>query len=83
MTAATECGEGTPALPACTATLFLDYDGVLHPEYCHRTGSLKACRGWCRCCMAVRGWSGWCPATGGMNAVYPPTGKLSHRTDAC
>lgn len=34
MTADNECGEGTPELPACTATLFLDYDGVLHPEYC-------------------------------------------------
>jgi len=32
---ALESGIGMPEPSAATATLFLDFDGVLHPEYCH------------------------------------------------
>lgn len=32
---ALESGIGVPEPPAATATLFLDFDGVLHPEYCY------------------------------------------------
>ena len=32
---ALESGIGMPEPSAATATLFLDFDGVIHPEYCH------------------------------------------------
>lgn len=37
-----ESGIGWPEPPSATATLFLDFDGVLHPGYCHPSRFFEA-----------------------------------------